>query len=141
MFEISSIDELETLSEKVTWQHFEKLIAFIFEENEFEVEHNVVVVSNHEKKQYDVIAKKPHITYVIECKRWKSRAGVVHAIHDAVDLHIERCAFYSKVHPNEHVIPLLVIFLSGMPEQHKNVFIVPLHSLNWFLNSYEYREE
>ena len=140
MFEVSSIEELETLSEKVTWQHFEKLVAFIFEKNDFEVQHNVVITHNHEKKQFDIVAKKPHITYIVECKRWKSRASTVSAIQDAVEFHIERCKFYSEVNPKEHVIPLLVTFLSGMPEHHKNVFIVPLHSLNWFLNSYEYQE-
>ncbi len=58
MFEINSVSELESLSHKVKWQYFEKLVAFIFSENGFEVEQNVVVVKNKNKRQFDVIAKR-----------------------------------------------------------------------------------
>ena len=133
-FEINSIEDLEKLSEKVTWQYFEKLVAFIFEKNEFDVKQNIVLTNENEKKQYDVIAKKKNITYLVECKRWKSRAGVVSAIQDAIDIHIDRGRFYSSLFPEEQIYPLLVIPLQGLPEQHEEVFIVPLHSLNWFLN-------
>ena len=135
-FEINSIGDLERLSEKVTWQYFEKLVAFIFEKNNFDVQQNVVLTNEGEKKQYDVIAKKKNITYLAECKRWKSRAGVVSAIQDAIDIHIERGKLYSSLFPEEQVYPLLVIPLQGLPEQHEEVFIVPLHSLNWFLNEH-----
>lgn len=143
MFEINSVEELENLSEKVTWQYFEKLVAFIFEKNGFDVEQNKVIMLNvldkekdsRERRQFDVIAKKNNITYLVECKRWKSRAGVVSAIQDAIDIHIERGEFYTKIYPEEQAYPVLVIPFKGMPEQHENVFIVPLLSLNWFLNS------
>ncbi|HIH39683.1 TPA: restriction endonuclease [Candidatus Woesearchaeota archaeon] len=135
MFEINSIEELEKLSEKVTWQYFERLVAFIFEKNDYEVQQNVVLTKDKERRQFDVIAKKDDITYLIECKRWKSRAGVVSAIQDAVDIHLERGKFYSELFPEEQAYPLLVMPLQGMPEQHQDVFIVPLLSLNWFLNN------
>jgi protease II len=135
MFEINSVEELEKLSEKVTWQYFEKLVAFIFEKNGFETQQNVVLTKDKERRQYDVIAKKNNITYVVECKRWKSRAGVVSAIQDAVDIHLDRGKFYSELFPEEQTYPLLVIPLQGMPEQHQEVLIVPLLSLNWFLNN------
>ena len=132
-FEINSIQELEQLSEKVTWQYFEKLVAFIFEKNGFDVQQNVVLVDK-DRRQFDVIAKKKDVTYLIECKRWKSRAGVASALQDAVETHIERGKFYSSIHPEEAVVPVLVTPLEGMPEEHKEVFIVPLLSLNWFIN-------
>ena len=95
-FEINSIEELEKLSEKVTWQYFEKLVAFIFEKNDYDVKRNVVLTNSDSKRQFDVIAKKNNITYLIECKRWKSRVGVVSAIQDAVEIHLERGKFYSE---------------------------------------------
>ena len=134
-FEIHSIEELEQLSEKVTWQYFEKLVAFVFEKNDFDVQQNVVVMNDKGRRQFDVIAKNKNVTYLVECKRWKSRAGVVSAIQDAIDMHIERCKFYSESYPEEQVMPLLVMPLQGMPESHEDVFIVPFMSLNWFLNS------
>lgn len=135
MFTINSIEELERLSFDVTWQYFEKLIAFIFEKNDFEVQQNVVLTKDKEKRQFDVIAKKDNITYLVECKRWKSRAGVSSQLKDAADVHIERGSFYAELFPEEQVYPLLVMPLNGMPEQHNEVFIVPLLSLNWFLNN------
>jgi protease II len=133
-FQIKSIQELENLSESVTWQYFEKLVAFIFEENGFSVEQNKVIVFNNDRRQYDVVAKKNNEIYLIECKRWKSRANSASALKDAVENHIERCSFYSEA-TGEKAIPLLVTPLKGMPEQHEDVFIAPLLSLNWFLNN------
>ncbi|MBN2420872.1 restriction endonuclease [Candidatus Woesearchaeota archaeon] len=133
-FQINSIQELEQLSEKVTWQYFEKLVAYVFEENGFEAEQNKVIVFNNDRRQFDVIARKNGETYLIECKRWKSRADSMSALKRAVETHLERCSFYSEA-TGEKAIPLLVSPLKGMPEQHEDVFIVPLLSLNWFLNN------
>ncbi len=134
-FEIHSIEELEKLSFDVTWQYFEKLVAFIFEKNDFETIQNKVIVANNDRRQFDVIAKKNNITYLVECKRWKSRANSMSELRRAVEIHIERCAFYAEQFPEEQVQPLLVTPLQGMPEEHDDVYIVPLISLNWFLNS------
>lgn len=135
-FNINSVEELEKLSEKVTWQYFEKLVGFIFEKNDFEVQQNIVLVDeNKERRQFDVIAKNKNVTYLIECKRWKSRAGVVSQLKDAVDVHIDRGKFYSEQHPEEVIVPVLVTPLEGMPEENHGVYIVPLLSLNWFLNN------
>ena len=133
-FEVNSIEELEKLSFEVKWQYFEKLVAFIFEKNDFDVKQNVVLVKDNERRQFDVIAKKKDVTYLVECKRWKSRANSISEIKRAVETHIERGEFYSSLFPEEPVVPVLVSTLEGMPEQHKEVFIVPLTSLNWFLN-------
>ncbi len=133
--EITSIEDLEQLSEQVTWQYFEKLVAFVFEQNNFDVEHNKVIVADKEKRQFDVIAKNKSTTCLIECKHWKSRSGAASLLQEAVETHIERCKFYAEQHPEETIMPLLVTPLHGMPEEHKDVYIVPLLSLNWFLNN------
>ena len=56
MFAINSLSELESLSQKVRWQYFEKLVAFIFEQNGFDVKQNTVIVKGKTRKQFDVIA-------------------------------------------------------------------------------------
>jgi len=35
--DIESIEDLETVSEESVWQNFERLAAFIFEKNDFDV--------------------------------------------------------------------------------------------------------
>ncbi len=134
-FEIDSVEELEKLSFDVTWQYFEKLVAFVFEKNGFDAQQNKVVMQDKERRQFDVIAKKNDVTYLVECKRWKSRANSMSELRKAVETHIERCRFYSELFPEEQVQPLLVTPLQGMPESHEEVFIIPLTGLNWFLNS------
>jgi hypothetical protein len=134
LFTINSLEDLEQLSEQVTWQYFEKLVAFIFEKNDFDVQQNVVLTKDKERRQFDVIAKNKNKTYLIECKRWKSRAGAESALRNAVGTHIERGQFYADQYPEESIVPVLVTPLKGMPEEHNEVFIVPLTSLNWFLN-------
>ncbi len=135
MFEINSIQELEKLGENITWQYFEKLVAFVFEQNSFDAEQNIIVKTNEERRQFDVIAKKNNVTYLVECKRWKSRANSMSEIKKAVETHNERCHFYAEQHPEEQIMPLLVTTLNNMPEQHEDIFIVPLLSLNWFLQN------
>jgi len=40
------------------WQYFEKLVAFIFDNNDFEVKHNSVLKLGKTKRQFDVIAER-----------------------------------------------------------------------------------
>jgi len=130
MFEVNSIEELEELTRKVKWQYFERLVAFIFEKNGFDVQHNKVI-SRRTKRQFDVIAKKDK-TFLIECKKWKHSFG----LQKVVEKHKERCRFYKRG-IKEDVIPLIVTSNEGMLTKHQNVVIVPITSLNWFLNDNE----
>jgi len=56
--DIKNIADLQKVSKEVAWQHFEELAAFVFEENNFQVEAGKVKTSNKKRRQYDVIAKK-----------------------------------------------------------------------------------
>ena len=50
MFQIRSSEELEELSFKVKWQYFEKLTAFIFSENNYDVIQNKVITGQETKR-------------------------------------------------------------------------------------------
>ena len=130
MFSIKSISELESLSQKVKWQYFEKLVAFIFEQNGFDTKQNVVVVKGKTKRQFDVIASRFGKTYVIECKKWRSRKNIEYAVSRAAREHKERCEFYKNAYAD--AFPLIVILMetniaTEMP-------VVPITKLNAYIN-------
>ena len=54
--EIKSINDLDKISKEVKWQNFEKLTAFIFEENGFNTKVNVVKVFNLSANQLQYFA-------------------------------------------------------------------------------------
>jgi hypothetical protein len=54
--DIKNAGDLQKVSKEVAWQNFERLTAFIFEENNFQVETSKVKTSKKKRRQYDVIA-------------------------------------------------------------------------------------
>jgi hypothetical protein len=143
-FPIKNVSELEQLSATVRWQYFEKLVAFIFEENGFDSKQNVIVKEPPHKRQFDVIAKRYSLTYLVECKKWKSRREKTAALKSAVAKHLERCALYEAAllekalaENKEKGIPLIVTLLEEDITEHEGVLIVPIMKLNWFLNNFD----
>jgi Holliday junction resolvase len=67
--DIKNHEDLQKVSKEVVWQNFERLTAFIFEENNFQVETGKVKTSNKKRRQYDVIAKVKGKTFLVECKK------------------------------------------------------------------------
>ena len=132
-FPIKSISDLETLSKQVCWQYFEKLVAFIFQENGFDVKQNVIVKDGLRKRQFDVIAKRYGITYLVECKKWKSKQRVM-SLKPAVKKHLERCGLYAEVYA-EKVLPIIVTLMDDKIEEENGVPVVPIMKLNWFINN------
>ncbi len=132
MFEINSVEDLEKLSFNVKWQYFEKLAAFIFERNGFDVEQNVVV-SRKSKRQFDVVAKSDNKTFLVECKKWKRTCKS--SLKNVIKQHNERCRFYKRTN-KENIIPVIVTPLNNTVAVHRNVAVVPITSLNWFINDY-----
>ena len=55
--DIKSVDDLQKIQKEVVWQNFEKLAAFIFEENNFSTNTNTVKTQNKKRRQYDIIAQ------------------------------------------------------------------------------------
>lgn len=135
-FPINSVSDLEHISSAVKWQYFEKLTAFIFEENGFNAKQNVIVKNESFKRQFDVIAKRFNITYLVECKKWKSNREKTSALKSAVVKHLERCALYETIHKGE-IRPLIVTLLEEEIVQHNGALIVPIMKLNWLINNFE----
>lgn len=134
--EIKSIEDLEKVSKEIIWQNFERLAAFIFEENEFQVKTNIVKTLNRKRRQYDVIAKKNNQTLLVECKKWAGNRYRLSAIKRAIIQHKERTEFYKDV-TGEDAIPIIVTLIEEEIQFYEEVPIVPIHKLNSFLNEFD----
>lgn len=131
--DIKNIEDLEEVSKEIIWQNFERLAAFIFEENEFQVKINVVKTLNKKRRQYDVIAKKNNQTFLIECKKWAGNRYRLSAIKRAIIQHKERTEFYKNI-TSEDAIPIIVTLIEEEIQFYEEVPIVPILKLNSFLN-------
>ena len=127
MFNLRSLEDLELISKTVKWQGFEKLVAFIFEENGFVVKHNVVIVFSDTKRQFDVLAKKEGLIYAVECKRLKKSPSAKDMLK-----HIERCEMLS-INLGKKVKSLIISLNHELIN--KTVPVIPIQKLNSFLNS------
>ena len=130
---ITSIGDLETVSEKVVWQNFERLAAFIFEKNDFRVTVNTVKTYQKKRRQYDVIARKSNQTFLVECKKWAGRRSRLSALKKAVEQHTERTTFYNTI-TSEDAIPLLVTLVEEEIQCYQGVPLVPVLRLNSFIH-------
>jgi Holliday junction resolvase len=131
--DIKSIEDLEKVSKEAIWQNFERLAAFIFEENEFQVKINTVKTLNKKRRQYDVIAKKNSQTFLIECKKWAGNRYRLSALKRAVEQHKERVEFY-KNSTGEDAAPIIVTLIEEELQFYEEVPIVPILKLNSFIN-------
>ena len=127
MFNPKSLQDLELICKTLKWQGFERLVAFIFERNNFFVKHNVVVVFSGTKRQFDVVAEKGGVVYGVECKRLKKSPSANDMLR-----HIERCEMLS-VCIGVSVKALIVSLNHELIN--KTVPIIPVKKLNSFLNS------
>ena len=130
--DITTIDALETVSEQVIWQHFERLTGFIFGKNDFIVKVNTVKTCNKKRRQYDVIARKDGRTFLVECKKWAGNRYRLSALKAAILQHKERTDFYEQV-TGEDAIPVLVTLIEEAVLVHEGVPIVPVTRLNAFI--------
>jgi protease II len=129
---IDSIDDLETVSEEVVWQNFERLAAFIFEKNEFATKVNTVKTLNKTRRQYDVIARKRDRTFLVECKKWAGSRYRLSALKRAVLQHKERTAFYETI-MHEEAVPVIVTLIEEEILVYAGVPLVLVHRLNAFI--------
>jgi len=131
--DIKNAGRLEEVSKEVVWQNFEKLTAFIFEKNDFQVATNTVKVSGKRRRQYDVIAKKSNRTFLIECKKWSGNRYRLSALKAAIEKHNERTEFYN-IMTKETTTPILVTLIEEEIQFYEGVPIIPILKLNSFLN-------
>ena len=126
---IKNIEDLHNLSRKVKWQYFEKLVGWIFEQNDFKVKVNFV--SKSPKRQYDVIAEKFGNAFLVDCKKWKGGRYKTSQLKSAVEKHIKRCCLLQT---ENQKIPIIVTLLDEDMTEYNSVPIIPIQKLNAFLN-------
>ena len=131
--DIDSIDDLETVSEAVVWQNFERLAAFIFEKNGFATKVNTVKTLNRKRRQYDVIARKRDRTFLVECKKWAGSRYRLSALKRAVLQHKERTAFYETI-LHEDAVPVIVTLIEEEILVYEGVPLVPVLRLDSFIS-------
>jgi hypothetical protein len=129
---IGNIDSLDVVAEGSVWQDFERLTAFIFEKNGFEVMVGTVKTRNRQRRQYDVIARKNGRTLLVECKRWSGSRYRLSALRQAIIRHRERTLFYESV-TNTEGVPVLVTLIEEKIRVFEGVPLVPVHRLNAFI--------
>ncbi len=126
-FPIKTISELEKLSRSLRWQWFERLVAFVFEQNDFAINEKRVIIFDTTKRQYDIIAEKYGKIWLIECKKQKNLN-----INHAIIKHKERCEMYNK--KTGKIIEPLIVTMDQ--ELEAEIPVVPLLKLNTFINEY-----
>ena len=131
--DIKSIDDLQRVSKEVVWQNFEKLAAFIFEENDFLTKTNTVKTSNKKRRQYDIIAKKYNKVFLIECKKWSGNRYRLSALKTATKQHKERTEFYQNL-TKENAVPIIVTLIEEEIKLYDGIPIVPISKLNSYIN-------
>ncbi len=134
--DIKDHKDLQKILKDVAWQHFEELTAFIFSENDFQVEVRKVKTFKKKRRQYDVIAKRDNKIILVECKKWAGNRYRLSALKAAVKKHKERSEFY-RVLTNEAVSPILVTFIEEEILIFEGVPIIPIFRLNSFINEKE----
>ena len=68
--DISTIEDLQKASGEAIWQNSERLVASIFDVNDFQVIINKIKTFERKRRQYDVIARKNNRIFLVECKKW-----------------------------------------------------------------------
>jgi len=135
MFKINSLEDLEEMSKRMKWQYFEKLVAFIFEKNDFEIKQNIVMKFPAGKRQFDVIAQRFNDLFLVECKKWSGNRYKKAAMKKAVDEHVERCLLFIKKEKRS-AIALIVTLIEEEIKIHEGIPIIPIEKLNLFINSF-----
>ncbi len=134
--DIRNVEDLEMVSEEVIWQNFEKLAAFIFEKNDFEVSINTVKTCNKKRRQYDVISRKGNRTILVEYKKWAAGRYRLSALKRAIEQHKERLSFYESI-THEEAIPVVVTLIEEEILCYEGVPIVPILKLDAFIRESE----
>jgi hypothetical protein len=141
-FPVKTIQDFQTLGPRMKWQFFERLVAFVFKQNDYEVAVSVVKrlgkkrSAGNTKRQYDVIAESPRHVFAADCKRWTGRRYKSSMLKSAAEKQIERCMFL-KAETKKPILPLIVTLMREDVVIHDGVPVVPIEMLNSFIHSWE----
>jgi protease II len=131
--DIKDHNDLQKVSSESIWQNFERLVAFIFEKNDFQVEIGRVKTLKRRRRQYDIIARQKNQTILVECKRWSGNRYRLSALKKAAKDHRERSEFYRDL-TNEWVTPIIVTLVEEEIQVCEEIPIVPIFKLNSFIS-------
>ncbi len=137
---VKDMRDLRAIGPRMKWQFFERLVAFVFEQNGFRASVGVVRKTGSGKRQYDVIAEGPRHVFAADCKRWTGRRYKESQLKGAADKQAERCGWL-KQGTDKEIIPMIVTLLPEAIVVHGGVPIVPFEKLNSFINGWEERDE
>ncbi len=137
-FPVKTMEDLEKLGHRMKWQWFERLVGWVFGQNDFNVSIGIVKKNSRFKRQYDVIAEGPRHVFAVDCKRWSGNRYKASQVRKAADRQIERSLFLRK-DTDKVIIPLIVTLMKEDVTVHSGVPVVPVEMLNAFLNSWEER--
>ena len=134
---------IEEALEELSWCEFEEVVKEVFEANEYKCK---LRFRFKEKKIYeiDVLAQKNDEFFCIDCKFWKKGWKKESGLKRACRLQEERAEALKRILETKKlkkvkVYPLIVtLFPEGIKSIGKT-FIVPIFSLNTFLNELEYQ--
>jgi len=130
------MQDIQGLGRKLKWQWFEKLTAWVFEQNGFDVSAGTVRIKDGIKRQYDVLAEGHRYVFAVDCKRWTGGRYKSSQLRRAVEMHIERCSLICQEY-GKGIIPLIVTLMQEDILIHSGVPVVPIDRLNRFINSWE----
>lgn len=141
-FPLKRIEDIASIGHSIKWQYFEKIVGFVFKENNFSVSISTVKSFNGVKRQFDVIAESPRYVFTADCKRWTKRRYKSSMLKTAVEKQVERSCYY-KGESEKTIIPLIVTLMHEDLVMHEGVFIIPIEKLNDFILNWEekYSEE
>jgi hypothetical protein len=131
--DISTIEDLQKASGEAIWQNFERLVAFIFEVNDFQVVINKIKTFERKRRQYDVIARKNNRIFLVECKKWAGNRHRLSALKKAIVQHKERTKFYENL-TGEATTPILVTLIEEDIKFYEDLPVIPIFKLNSFIN-------
>jgi len=138
-FPVDRMEDIALLGRDMKWQWFERLAAWVFEQNGFTVSAGAVRIFGRKRRQYDIIAEGSRFVFAADCKRWKGGRYKTSQLRMAAEGQIERCTLLKKGFDKE-IIPLVVTLMHEDIVMHSGVPLVPIDMLNSFINSWEQAE-
>ncbi len=136
MFPVKNPDDLKNLALGMKWQWFEKLVGWVFQQNDFETEVNRVEVFEKGRRQFDLIAKRFDDIFLVECKKWSGDRYRTGPLKRAASKHLEKCGMFEERYKKK-AIPIIVTLVDEDVISHEGIPVVPIEKLNSFINHFQ----
>jgi Holliday junction resolvase-like predicted endonuclease len=87
--------DLERVSRFLGWLEFEEMVAYIFEENDYDVYRRFRFQAEGRRWEIDILAIRQPLVVCVECKHWASGLGNVTA-RKIIEIHLEKVKVLSE---------------------------------------------